>query len=67
MIAPADERAEKYLRFLAAEALVAWRRQWERTTCAPPDLPSGHTRNDLRLWRIAGELMKMRGMKCRLP
>lgn len=50
----------------AANALVRWRRSWEREHCSPPTANYGFER-ELPLWRVAGQLMKLRGIKRRLP
>lgn len=50
----------------AADALVRWRRRWERDIVSPPTESSGH-KAELELWRVAGVLMRRRGIPTRLP
>lgn len=57
---------EGQLRNKAVETLVAWRRQWERKNCEGPSIDSGFQNTDLKLWRLAGRFMELRGIKPRL-
>ena len=50
----------------AADALVRWRRAWEREHNDPPTAYDGFAR-ELPLWRVAGQLMVRRRIKRRLP
>lgn len=51
----------------AAHALVVWRRIWERDSCSPPLAENGQTREERRLWKIAGKLMEANGFNRELP
>ncbi|HEY1723998.1 MAG TPA: hypothetical protein VGF89_01140 [Steroidobacteraceae bacterium] len=48
----------------AADALVAWRRKWEREFCSAPSEGMGQG-DELRMWRVAGRLMAARGIRSR--
>ena len=51
----------------AADALVRWRQRWERESCSPPSTGAGFTCGEITLWRIAGKIMKHRGIERSLP
>lgn len=50
----------------AANALMRWRRSWEREHGSEPTEGCGFKR-ELPLWKIAGKLIRQRGGKTRLP
>lgn len=51
----------------ADNALVRWRRNWERKYAQPPTEGNGYSKDDLRLWKVAGKLMEIRGVVRRMP
>ncbi len=51
----------------AGNALIAWRRHWERSQCEPPRKENGQDEYDLRIWRYAGKLMDAAGVKREMP
>lgn len=50
----------------AADELVKWRRHWERSYASPPGTLNGFE-DVLAMWKVAGELMDLRGLKRRMP
>lgn len=51
----------------AADALMRWRQRWERECFSPPTTDAGFTYGEVTLWRIAGKIMKHRGIERSLP
>lgn len=51
----------------AADALVRWRREWERMHCQGPCENNGQTPAEIAMWKLAGKIMAERGIKRVLP